>query len=94
LYATQEDLEFVKIDGKCKIVCAVCLGQTYEDMKKLNAGPQEDIELAKKVMQFALITDSGFRFVLAHFPVSIMPATSLYEKFCEGIQWCLKADFW
>ena len=57
-------------------------------------GPHQEIELAKKVMQFALVTDSGFRFVLAHFPVATMPAEILEEKFWEGVEACLNAGFW
>jgi len=44
-------------------------------------------------MQFALVTDSGFRFALAHFPVKSMPAVTLLEKFWEGIELCERAGF-
>ena len=54
---------------------------------------KEDIELATKVMQFALITDCGFRFALGHFPVSSLTPATLLEKFWEGVEWCLKANF-
>lgn len=44
-------------------------------------------------MQFAIVTDSGFRFALAHFPVKTMPAVTLLEKFWEGIEHCERAGF-
>ena len=39
-------------------------------------------------MQFALVTNSGFRFTLAHSPVKSVPAVTLLEKFWEGIERC------
>ena len=51
------------------------------------------MELAKKVVQFALVTDSGFRFALAHFAIGTMPAISLGEQIWEGLEWILKAGF-
>jgi len=44
-------------------------------------------------MQFAIVTDSGFRFALAHFPVKSMPAVTLLEKFWEGIELCEREGF-
>ena len=51
------------------------------------------MELAKKVVQFVLVTDSGFRFTLAHFAIATMPAVTLGEKIWEGIEWTLRAGF-
>ena len=59
----------------------------------LNTGKDQAVELATKVMQFALVTDRGFRFALAHFPVSSLTPATLLEKFWEGVEWCLKANF-
>ena len=44
-------------------------------------------------MQFALVTDSGFRFALAHFPVKSLPAVTLLDKFWEGIERSEKMGF-
>ncbi len=44
-------------------------------------------------MQFALVTDNGFRFALAHFAITTMPAVTLGEKVWEGIEWILRAGF-
>ena len=44
-------------------------------------------------MQFASVTDSGFRFALAHFPVDSLPAVIMLEKFWEGVKWCRRAGF-
>ena len=49
--------------------------------------------LAKKVVQFALVTDSGFRFALAHFDIGSMPAITLGEKIWEGVEWIIRAGF-
>ena len=44
-------------------------------------------------MQFGLVTDGGFRFVLAHFPVKTMPAVTLLETFWDGVELCERAGF-
>ena len=51
-------------------------------------------EVTNKVMQCALVTDSGFRFLLGHFAVASMPAVTLGEKFWEGVEWVLRTGFW
>lgn len=37
----------------------------------------DEIELATKVMQFVLVTDCGFQFALAHFPVNSLTSAIL-----------------
>ncbi|KAK3754215.1 hypothetical protein QZH41_013117 [Actinostola sp. cb2023] len=90
--AIQEDLQFSSVNGKTKLVGAVSLGKTYEDTQFLING-KDEVEIASKVMQFCLVTDSGFRFALSHFPVKTMPAISLLEEFWRGVELCQRYGF-
>ena len=54
---------------------------------------KDELEVAKKVCQFCLVTDSGFRFVLAHFAITPMPAVILREKIWEGLECLMRAGF-
>ncbi len=53
----------------------------------------EHVEIATKVFQFALISNSGFRFTLSHFAVDKCKPGKLLEKFWECLEWCLLAGF-
>ena len=55
---------------------------------------KEEVEIATKVVQFALVTDSGFRFALSHYAVDKCRPGELLEKMWECIEWCLRAGFW
>ena len=54
---------------------------------------KEQVEIATKVLQFALMTDSGFRFALSHFAVDKCKPGELFEKFWGCVEWCLCAGF-
>ena len=52
-----------------------------------------DIQVASHLLQFIFLSDSGFRFPLAHFPTTQCPPSSLYFQFWEGVLRMKQAGF-
>lgn len=50
-------------------------------------------QVATHLLQFVFLSDSGFRFPLAHFPTNTCPASLLYMQFWEGVLQMRKAGF-
>jgi hypothetical protein len=49
----------------------------------------QDIQIATHILQFIFLSDSGFRFPVAHFPTAQCPLSALYFQFWEGVL-CMK----
>ena len=54
---------------------------------------ESSIEVATHLLQFIFVSDSGFRFLLAHFPTTQCPASVLYLQFWEGVMRMKRAGF-
>ncbi len=54
---------------------------------------KDEVVIANKVLQFELVTDSGFRFALSHFAGEKCKPGDLVEKLWECVEWCLRAGF-
>lgn len=80
--------------GVHKLVGVVALGQFYNDMQTIQRGRTDDeVEMATHILQFIFISDTGFRFPIAHFPTSSCPPSALFLIFWEGCDQMMKAGF-
>ena len=48
---------------------------------------KDEVTLAKQVLQFSFMVNSGFRFLFAHWPTGKTPPGSLYFTFWKAVKW-------
>lgn len=53
----------------------------------------KETQIATHILQFIFLSDSGFRFPVAHFPTAQCPPSALYFKFWEGVLMMKQAGF-
>ncbi|KAK3697241.1 hypothetical protein QZH41_010133 [Actinostola sp. cb2023] len=77
------------IGGRWVVPVSVCKNDIYNTI----CTQGNEAEVATHLLQFVFISDSGFRFPIAHFPVKQTSPAILYEKFWEVVLWMKIASF-